>query len=60
MLVASIIIALSHPVIREVVSTNAEATYQLALSFAQIGVNLVPLIIICVALALGLKFKPDA
>ena len=45
-LVASIIIALSHPVIREVVSTNA--------------VNLVPLIIICVALALGLKFKPDA
>lgn len=59
-LVASVIIALSHPVIREVVSTNAEATYQLALSFAQIGVNLVPLIIICVALALGLKFKPDA
>lgn len=59
-LVASVIIALSHPVIREVVSTNAEATYQLALSFAQIGVNLVPLIIICGALALGLKFKPDA
>ena len=59
-LVASVIIALSNPMIREVVSTNAEATYQLALSFAQIGVNLVPLIIICVALALGLKFKPDA
>lgn len=59
-LVASVIIALSHPMIREVVSTNADATYQLALSFAQIGVNLVPLVIICVALALGLKFKPDA
>lgn len=58
--VASAIIALSHPVIREVVSTNADATYQLALSWAQIGVNLVPLIIICVALALGLKLKPDA
>lgn len=58
--VASTIIALSHPVIREVVSTNADATYQLALSWAQIGVNLVPLIIICVALALGLKLKPDA
>lgn len=58
--VASVIIALSHPVIREVVSTNADATYQLALSWAQIGVNLVPLIIICVALALGLKLKPDA
>lgn len=58
--VASAIIALSHPVIREVVFTNADATYQLALSWAQIGVNLVPLIIICVALALGLKLKPDA
>lgn len=59
-LVASVIIALSHPVIREVVSTNAEATYQLALGFGQIGVNLVPLVVICLALALGLKFKPDA
>lgn len=58
--VAGAIIALSHPVIREVVSTNADATYQLALSWAQIGVNLVPLIIVCVALALGLKLKPDA
>lgn len=58
--VASAIIALSHPVIREVVSTNADAMYQLALSWAQIGANLVPLIIICVALALGLKLKPDA
>ena len=58
--VASAVIAVSHPIIREVVSTNADATYQLALTWAQIGVNLVPLIIICVALALGLKFKPDA
>ena len=58
--VASAVIALSQPVVREIVSTNADATYQLALSWAQIGVNLVPLIIICVVLALGLKFKPDA
>lgn len=57
---ASVIIALSHPVIREAVSTNAEATYQLALGFTQIGLNLVPLIVICVVLALGLKFAPDA
>lgn len=59
-LVGSVIIAVANPVIREVVSTNAEATYQLALGFAQIGLNLVPLIIICVALALGLRFAPDA
>lgn len=59
-LVASAIIAFSNPVIREIVSTNAEATYQLALSWGAIGLNLVPLVIVCVALALGLKFKPDA
>ena len=59
-LVASVIIALSDPMIRDVVSTNSDAVYQLALSWGQIGVNLVPLVIICVALALGLKFAPDA
>ena len=59
-LVSSAIIAVSHPMVREIVSTNADATYQLALSWGQIGVNLIPLIIICVALAAGLKFKPDA
>lgn len=58
--VASAIIALVHPVIREAVSTNAEATYQVMLSFGQIGVNLIPLIVVCVLLALGLKFIPDA
>ncbi|MDO5042888.1 MAG: ethanolamine utilization protein EutH [Slackia sp.] len=59
-LVASVVIAFSNPVIREAVSTNGEATYQLALGFATIAHNLLPLIVICVALALGLKFKPDA
>ena len=58
--VASLVIALSNPVIREVVSTNSAATYQLALGFAQIGYNLIPLVIICVALAAGLKARPDA
>ncbi|MEF9842021.1 MAG: ethanolamine utilization protein EutH [Raoultibacter sp.] len=59
-LVASLIIAVANPLIRETVSTNAAASYQLALSFGQIGLNLIPLIIVCVLLALGLKFKPDA
>lgn len=59
-LVASVVIAFSNPIIREAVSTNGEATYQLALGFATIAHNLLPLIVICVALALGLKFKPDA
>lgn len=59
-LVASAIIAISHPVVREIVSTNADATYQLMLSWSQIGLNLIPLIIICGLLAAGLKFIPDA
>ena len=59
-LVASAIIALTNPVIRETVSTNAAATYQIALSFGLIFRNLVPLTIICIALALGLKLKPVA
>ena len=50
-LVASAIIALTNPVIRETVSTNAAATYQMALSFGLIFRNLVPLTIICIALA---------
>lgn len=59
-LVASVVIAFTNPVIREAVSTNAEATYQLALGFGTIAANLLPLVIICVVLAFGLKFKPDA
>ena len=59
-LVASAIIALTNPVIRETVSTNAAGTYQMALSSGLIFRNLVPLTIICIALALGLKLKPDA
>ena len=57
--VASAVIALTNPVIRETVSTNSEATYQMALGFGQILRNLVPLTAICVALAAGLKLAPD-
>ena len=59
-LVSSAIIAVSNPMIRDYCSTNADATYQLALQWGTIGANLIPLIIFCVVLALGLKFKPDA
>lgn len=58
--VASAVIALTNPVIRETVSTNSEATYQMALGFGQILRSLVPLTAICVALAVGLKLAPDA
>lgn len=58
-LVGSVIIALSNPVIRETISTNSEATYQLALGFGQIFQNLIPLIIICALIAIGLVVIPD-
>lgn len=57
--VSSIIIALTKPYVREVISTDAEATYQLALSFGTIMMNLIPLIIICVGIAVGLRFFPN-
>lgn len=58
-LVSSVIIALTNPCIRETITTNGEATYQLALSFRLIFRNLIPLIIICGAIALGLYLIPE-
>jgi ethanolamine transporter len=57
--VSSVIIALTKPEIRGIISTDADATYQLALGFGQIAMNLIPLIIICGLIALGLYIKPD-
>lgn len=58
-LIASGICAFSNPMVREVISTNAEATYQLAFSWGSIFANLVPLTIICVLIAIGLKLIPE-
>lgn len=58
-LVSSAIIALTSPMVRECIATNGEATYQLALSWGQIFVNLVPLAIICGLIALGLYLIPE-
>ncbi|WP_410208631.1 ethanolamine utilization protein EutH [Fusobacterium sp.] len=55
----SIIIALTNPYVREIISTNSVATYQLMLTWKEIFSNLVPIFIICLLLSLGLKFKPD-
>ena len=57
--ICSILSAVTDPMIREAVSTSGEARYQLALTYGLIFRNLIPLIIICVAIALGLKFIPD-
>ena len=58
-LVGSGVIAISNPVIRETISVNSQATYQLALSWSLIFKNLIPLVVICIVLSLGLRFKPE-
>lgn len=57
--VTSAILALSKTSVRGTISTDAAATYQLALTFGQIGANLIPLIVICALLAIGLWLIPD-
>lgn len=57
--VTSAILSLTNATVRGAISTDAEATYRLALSFGQIGLNLIPLIIICMLIALGLWLIPD-
>ncbi|WAD27781.1 ethanolamine utilization protein EutH [Pseudomonadaceae bacterium T75] len=58
-LIASVVLMLSNPMVREVVATNGEATYQLAMSLGGIFANLLPIIVFVVALAAGLRFLPD-
>jgi ethanolamine transporter len=54
--ISSLIIALSNPWIRATISTGGAASYQLAMDYVTIFKNLVPLVIICVLIALGLMF----
>lgn len=53
------IAALTHPMIRPIVATDAERTYRLAITFTQIAHDLIPLTIIVAAIVLGLRFVPD-
>ncbi|MFC5384751.1 ethanolamine utilization protein EutH [Aquamicrobium segne] len=58
--IACAIIAVAGLDIRPDVSTTAEATHQVLLSMGEILRNLLPLIVFCVAIALGLRLVPDA
>ncbi len=58
-LVSSLLISGFEPLVRGEISTNTEATTTLALSASTIFANLVPLIAVCVVLALGLRLFPD-
>ena len=58
-LISSIIVAIAKSEIREIVSTNSPMTYQVLLSFTTIFLNLIPLIIICGLIVVGLLVIPE-
>lgn len=58
--ITCIILNISGLNVRPDISTASEATYQSNLGLGQIITNLLPLIVFCVAIALGLRFIPDA
>lgn len=52
------IVALTHPAIRTVFTTVGEPDHVVMLTFGMILRNLIPLVVICLLLALGLKLFP--
>lgn len=59
-LISSVLIVLFDTNIRDVISTTAESSYEFALGYGQILINLAPLAIFVVLIAAGLKFFPSA
>ncbi|WP_144529367.1 ethanolamine utilization protein EutH [Peribacillus simplex] len=57
--ISSVLVVATNSKIREVISTNTDSTYEFALSYLKIALNLSPLLIFVVLLALGLYFLPD-
>lgn len=58
-LISCTAIVLFEPLVRESVATTGAPTYHLAMTMGAILVNLLPLTIFCVALAVGLRLVPD-
>lgn len=58
--IACAVIATTGIAVRPDIATTGDATYQLALTLGEILRNIAPLIVFCVAIALGLRFAPDA
>ncbi|WP_378944734.1 ethanolamine utilization protein EutH [Mesorhizobium sp. ANAO-SY3R2] len=54
------LLAVSGLSVRPEIATSGDATHQIGLTLGVILTNLLPLIIFCVAIALGLRFIPDA
>lgn len=59
-LISSVLIVLFDTNVREIVSTTADSSYEFAIGYGQILINLAPLLIFVVIIAAGLKFFPSA
>lgn len=58
--IAAAIIAATGVMIRPDIDTAGEASHQLSLGLGEILRNLAPLVLFCVAIAIGLRFAPNA
>lgn len=58
-LTTCLVLFLTSPSIRETFSTVGPATYQLSFQLSSIFLNLVPLSVLCLVLALGLRYWPQ-
>lgn len=58
-LISSIIIMFTHSEVRDFIATTGDANYVFNLGLTQILLNLLPLLIFVVVIALGLYFLPD-
>lgn len=57
--ISSVLITLTSSKVRDTISTTADSTYEFTLSYLKIFLNLSPLLIFVVLLAIGLYFLPD-
>ena len=56
--IASVLVVLFNTDIRDVISTTTDSTYEFVISYGQILINLLPLLIFVLLIAAGLKFFP--
>jgi ethanolamine transporter len=57
--ISSVLITLTNSKVRNVISTTSNSTYEFTISYIKIFLNLSPLIIFVILIALGLYFLPD-
>ena len=59
-LISSVIIAATNPLVRALPKTDGESTVQLNLELATIGMNLIPLVVFVGLIAVGLRLFPNS